>query len=336
MVKYIRASLLLSLTLVLLGGRALAFVSPKDVWLTDNGEAVLIQTIADTVAGFLETEDIILGEFDKLNVQLDQLILEDTVNEIIITRGIDIRLVIDGTWETKATYGDTTLRLLIGELEDSRDITLVYEGSRDITLRNGQIVNLLTQRVEEVTLVEAIPYETVRMDVRSIERGTEEVAQEGIEGKKEVVFAITFVGSQEIYRELLSEYVLQEPIEQLVHVGIGHNVSTHPRGFRYIRHYVMTATAYTSGYQCTGKRPGDPAYGITASGIPVRPGIVAVDPRVIPLGTRLYVEGYGFALAADTGSAIIGHSIDLFHEDLGEAIQFGRQRLNVWVLAEQY
>ena len=335
MLKYIRASLLLSLTLVLLGGRALAYVSPKDVWLTDNGETVLIQTMADTVAGFLETEDIILGEFDKINMALDRLIMEDFINDIIITRAIDIRVVIDGAWETKTTYGDTTMRQLINTLENTNDITLVHEGNRDTILQNGQIINLQTHRVEEVTEIIELPYETQNVEVRFIQRGSEEVAQEGVPGKKEVVFAVSFIGNQEYQREIISEQLLQEPTDKVVHIGIGQNISTHPRGFRYVRHYVMTATAYTSGYQCTGKRPGDPAYGITASGLQVRPGIVAVDPRVIPLGTRLYVEGYGFSLAADTGSAIIGHRIDLFHEDLGEAIQFGRQRLNVWVLAEQ-
>jgi len=64
----------------------------------------------------------------------------------------------------------------------------------------------------------------------------------------------------------------------------------------------------------------------------VEHGIVAVDPTVIPLGTRLYVEGYGFALAADTGSAIRGYKIDLFMEYIGDARQFGRRDVTVFIL----
>lgn len=72
--------------------------------------------------------------------------------------------------------------------------------------------------------------------------------------------------------------------------------------------------------------------GITASGIPATYGVAAVDPDVIPLGTRLYIPGYGEAIAADTGGAIIGNKIDLCMEDYGEAMQFGRRGVTVYVL----
>jgi len=71
---------------------------------------------------------------------------------------------------------------------------------------------------------------------------------------------------------------------------------------------------------------------ITYSGIHVRRGVVAVDPRVIPLGSVLYVEGYGYALAVDTGSAIKGHRIDLYSENAHEVALFGIQPRQVWVL----
>ena len=72
--------------------------------------------------------------------------------------------------------------------------------------------------------------------------------------------------------------------------------------------------------------------GITASGIPARRGVVAVDPNVIPLGSRLYIPGYGEAIAADTGGAIVGQKIDLCMESYDEAIQFGRRNVEVYVL----
>jgi 3D (Asp-Asp-Asp) domain-containing protein len=72
--------------------------------------------------------------------------------------------------------------------------------------------------------------------------------------------------------------------------------------------------------------------GITASGMVARHGVVAVDPDVIPLGTRLYIPGYGEAIAADTGGAIQGHKIDLCMESYGEAMQFGRRDITVYVL----
>jgi len=71
---------------------------------------------------------------------------------------------------------------------------------------------------------------------------------------------------------------------------------------------------------------------ITATGIRATAGVVAVDPEVIPLGSRVYIPGYGFAIAADTGGAIIGNRIDLCMEDYDEAIQFGRRPVKVYVL----
>lgn len=72
--------------------------------------------------------------------------------------------------------------------------------------------------------------------------------------------------------------------------------------------------------------------GITATGAVARHGIVAVDPRVIPLGTKVFIPGYGIAVAADTGGAIKGQRIDLCMESYHDAIQFGRRDISVYVL----
>ena len=125
--------------------------------------------------------------------------------------------------------------------------------------------------------------------------------------------------------ELVASFTRQEWV-------LGASADTSCLSFQYVRRLTMNASAYTAGPCCTGKGPGHPLYGITASGRHVEHGIVAVDPSVIPLGTRLYVDGYGFALAADTGSAIRGYKIDLFMYDLTDARQFGRRDITVFVL----
>ena len=93
---------------------------------------------------------------------------------------------------------------------------------------------------------------------------------------------------------------------------------------RYASVMTMEATAYlpTDGSSS----------GSTATGIAAERGIVAVDPNVIPLGTRVYIPGYGEALAADTGGAIRGNKIDLCMEDYSEAMAFGRRDVTVYVL----
>lgn len=96
-----------------------------------------------------------------------------------------------------------------------------------------------------------------------------------------------------------------------------------------------TLTAYTAGAESTGKTPSHPEYGITFSGVRAEEGrTVAVDPKVIPLGSTVYIEGVGIRKAEDTGSAIKGAKIDVFMNDVGEARTFGVKRnVKVFVLS---
>jgi 3D (Asp-Asp-Asp) domain-containing protein len=96
-----------------------------------------------------------------------------------------------------------------------------------------------------------------------------------------------------------------------------------------------TLTAYTAGPESTGKRPGDPGYGITATGTTVMDGrTIAVDPERIPLGSKVYIEGIGFRVAEDTGGAIKGNRIDVYMSNLQDAVQFGVKRgVKVYVLS---
>jgi 3D (Asp-Asp-Asp) domain-containing protein len=189
--------------------------------------------------------------------------------------------------------------------------------------------------------------------------------QTGQEGVIEQTVRVRFEDGAEVSRQTLGE-TRREPVEEVI--GIGPAVvaavvpasapaapaprqasvpaapapaapprsatapapSGGPEGAR--RSMSMVATAYDPGPASTGKSPGHPAYGITASGMRAGYGVVAVDPRVIPLGTRLYIPGYGNAIAGDTGGAIKGQRIDLGYATYNEAIRFGRQTVTVYVL----
>jgi len=102
----------------------------------------------------------------------------------------------------------------------------------------------------------------------------------------------------------------------------------------------LEATAYCACYECCGKYPGNKWYGITATGTRAKVGTIAVDPRVIPLGTKVYVEGlygaknYGYATAEDTGGAIKGQIIDLYFDTHRETINWGRQQVKVYILKD--
>ncbi|GAB2676272.1 3D domain-containing protein [Paenibacillus thermoaerophilus] len=104
------------------------------------------------------------------------------------------------------------------------------------------------------------------------------------------------------------------------------------------REIEVVATGYTAGPESTGKRPGDKNYGITYSGVRVKRDVystVAADPKVFPIGTELYIPGYGYGIVADTGSAIKGRKIDLYFDTKKDVYkQWGKRTVRVLVLAE--
>ncbi|EDL63396.1 3D domain-containing protein [Bacillus sp. SG-1] len=100
----------------------------------------------------------------------------------------------------------------------------------------------------------------------------------------------------------------------------------------------VTATGYTAGIESTGKLPDDPAYGITYSGVKVKRDLystVAADPNVFPIGTILFIPGYGYGVVADTGSAIKGHKLDLYYETVDEVYElWGKKELEVYIVTK--
>jgi 3D (Asp-Asp-Asp) domain-containing protein len=175
-----------------------------------------------------------------------------------------------------------------------------------------------TLAVQEVTQRESIPYSTLRQPTFQLRSGANQTVRHGAKGEKEVVYRV-FSKSDgvEVRREIVSQRIIKQPKQQVISEGIRGNqlsrgslpsrggLSTRGGNLAVKRTVTMRATWYDP-FNCGGSGSGR-----TSSGIMGGYGVVAVDPRFIPLGTRLYIEGYGFALAADTGGAIKGNRIDL-------------------------
>ena len=102
------------------------------------------------------------------------------------------------------------------------------------------------------------------------------------------------------------------------------------------RQMEVTATGYTAGMESTGKTKGHPEYGITYSGVKVKRDIystIAADLRIFPIGTILFVPGYGYGVVADKGGAIQGNRLDLYYETVRDVYnQWGKKKVNVYVV----
>ncbi len=167
-----------------------------------------------------------------------------------------------------------------------------------------------------------------------MDRGVSRVVHEGSDGEMMQAVLVKRGENGVISETVISERLWTRPQPKVIATGSREplRVLLTSRGdYTYRKVLTMTAT----GYEPSPRSCGRYADGYTAIGMKAAPGVVAVDPKVIPLRTRLYVEGYGPAVAADVGSAIKGNRIDLFFETLDEALRYGRRRVNVYILEDR-
>lgn len=307
----------------------------KDVIINVDGRVSELVSYSSTVGDLIETEEIPFSERSFINVPLDSKI-ENNI-EIIIRNPIpytieDRRVLID----TSSLY-DT-----VGEVLEDHKITL---GEKDYTVPelSARIAPNSTisiyRHTEEIEILESpVAFEERVINNRDLDAGVTKVTQEGKEGLKETHIKKEYINGELIAETLVKEEVVVEPEDKVIEKGTRKFIVTSRGNTRYRKNITMTATAYDLSYASTGKRPGDRYYGITASGTRARPGVVAVDPRVIPLGTKLYIKSldgskdYGFAVAEDKGGAIKGNKIDLFFESGSQVRQFGRRKVEVYIL----
>lgn len=228
-----------------------------------------------------------------------------------------------------STIALSTSATSVGELLEFLEIAL-SDLDRTVPSPDAPIVDGLEVTVTRVTRCEqveeeVIPSKMVVLADPDRPAGFTSILRHGQEGRVSRAWRIWEKDGVETSREVLSEETLQESSNTVVLRGT-HGSPT--RGGDWRRPLVMEATAYDPGPKSCGKW----ASGYTATGAKAEKGIVAVDDRVIPMGTRMYIPGYGFALAADRGSAIKGMRIDLCYPTYAEAIQFGRRKVKVYLL----
>jgi 3D (Asp-Asp-Asp) domain-containing protein len=177
---------------------------------------------------------------------------------------------------------------------------------------------------------ENVPQQMLHRDDAEVDIGQTRVIYPGIPGRVQRTFWIREEYGAEVERRLVQETVLEAAVPGVIGHGTRPLTLETPEGVvRYARTLAVKATYYTPANG--GKAPGDPWYGITATGARATRGIIAVDPRVIPMYSWVYVPGYGIAQARDVGSAIIGNHIDVCFDD-GDGAWWGTRYLTVYLL----
>lgn len=308
----------------------------NDVTVNVDGEVTQVVSYSNTIEEFIQSEEIDIKEGAYISTPLDTEINDDI--EITIKNPKSYTIDINGDL--------TKIESIHTKVEDILRDYGVELGELDYTLpeRSEEISPYGVIKIYKVTEVievteEEIPYEEQVTTNKNKNRGVVEVVQEGKAGLRRSEIKNEYINGALNSSVVMKDEIVQEPIPKIVEKGTKELVIATSRGdTRYKKSIVMNASAYSASFESTGKRPGDKYYGMTASGTKARPGVVAVDPRVIPLGTKLYIQSldgtkdYGFAIAEDKGSAIKGNKIDLFFETESQCYRFGRRNVKVYIL----
>ena len=291
----------------------------KAVTLLADGKSQSYETEADTVDEFLQEINFELDEADRVNHDLEAKLKDEA--EIVITKAVAVTITADWQTQTLELTPCTVAEALAAAGITVNEHDIVSPAlDEQITADSTITVNRIVYHTIEQT--ETIAPSVVRRSDASMEAGTTKVLQAGAAGTEKVTYAATYKDGELVYKTELSRTTLTEAQDKIVAVGTMKTASRSgsTRNFSYSDSFTVTATAYTH----TGNN--------TATGTTPAKGTVAVDPSVIPLGTKLYIEGYGYGTAADTGGAIKGKKIDVFFDTTSACYGWGRKQVKIYIL----
>ncbi|MEC2073549.1 ubiquitin-like domain-containing protein [Alkalihalophilus marmarensis] len=330
------------------GNMLVTWQPAKQVAITIDGQEQDVWTTADTIEELLHELDIAYTDHDNIEPAVTTEISEKLA--VNYESAFQVELTSDGEqqefWTTSTTVADFLERenVTLGELDRVEPA---------LEERIDEATDIRVIRVEKVTDVveETVAFGTVTKRDEDLENGKEKVVNDGEEGQVNKHYEVVLEDGEEISRELVKTETVKESQDRVVAVGtrpaapsVSRSASPSPStntnnssggqssgGSSEAssgRTMTVTATAYTAS--CSG------CSGVTATGINLNNNrnmkVIAVDPSVIPLGSRVHVEGYGTAVAGDTGGAIKGNKIDVHVPTKEDARRWGRKSVKITIL----
>jgi uncharacterized protein YabE (DUF348 family) len=311
-------------------GMDIEWRSYKKVNITVGGKKKTVWTTADTVKELLKEEHLSISKFDKVNPSVNQVLQNHM--DVKINKAFPVTLV-DGNRNKTVWTASTT----VGDFLKQQGITIgkwdkVEPEFNDHLKANSSVKIVRVKKVTDVVEKSKAFAITIQKDPNLME-GERKVLQEGRNGTVINTYESVYENGRLVSKKLLEKRTIVESRNKIIAEGTKKRngqfsaetaSATSGRG----RELLVTATAYTAN--CSG------CSGITATGINIHSSsnmrIIAVDPGLIPLGSRVYVEGYGYAVAADTGGAIKGNRIDILVPSQSAAAQWGRKQVKVQII----
>ena len=304
--------------------------------INDGGERRMVLSDATDPYEILSDNGIELGTADLVEMTSDGMRPEITIrrNQLIYINNGGRKMVTN-------THGET-----VGELLERTRLTLNEGDAIDVELTaetfNGMELNIDRWTTGTEVVTEVVPFETEYIQSDKMVKGTEEVVSEGVNGQRKHTAKVTYFNGQEVSREIIATEETKAPVNQVVKqgtfeaeagkltIGDGIIVTADGEVYTYTRTMQAKATAYTHTDAGCNKT--------TATGTTVHWGTVAVDPRKIPYGTKMFIVSndgkyvYGLSAAEDCGGSIKGNRIDLYMPTTKQCYAFGVRNCTVYFL----
>lgn len=309
--------------------------SVKDV----NGNYYTYRTNRGTVADALKACNVTLGANDTVSPSLSTPLTSD-MGTITVSHWNNVTVNIDGEPKTLKVATGTVLEQALKSANLGIDDDDIVSVDKNTIVVGDMALDVNRATVEEQTSVAPVAYGTVTKETSSLPKGQTQVETPGVNGERVVTNRITTIDGEVAAIEELSSTQTKAPSDEVVLVGTATtgNASSSPSfgggngtadgvPVEYSSLIQATCTAYTGGGTCS-------------TGVPAAYGYVAVNPNQIPYGTRMYIcspDGsvvYGYAIAADTGGAMMSGSaaVDLYFDTQAECAAFGRRTMNIYIL----
>jgi len=310
----------------------------KKLSIVIDGKETTVETKHWVLKNVLEDQGITVNEHDRISHAMNYTV--QTGDRIDINRALPLTVSADGVTRTVHTVGRT--------VEDALEDVGISLGEHDkiqppldTALTGNESIKIVRVKKEREEISETIAFQTETMNDPKLLKGKELVVQEGKEGTLVKTKEKVFEDGELVSEQIVEEKVKEPSVNKIVAIGTKNPVTilsaSSPNVDELVKSGVKFAykqvlnnvklTAYTADASSTGKSEDHPQYGITASGTKVTEGrTIAVDPKVIPLGWWVYIDGLGFRRAEDTGGAVKGNVIDVYFESKDYAKRFGSKR----------
>lgn len=249
---------------------------------------------------------------------------------------------------------ETTVKLAKGTVADAlalagieTDGTQIVSPISNTVINDDMTVTIKRVTYEEKTEVQKLEFKTIKKETDTLDAGETEVHQKGKNGEKQIIKEIKYIDGEKISEEVIETKTTKESVDEIVYVGTKEDNSasasassgTTSSGNTFTDHNGATV-AFKQVISGSGTAYTAPAGALTATGVAAYHGGVAVNPNIIPYGSKLYITStdgsvvYGYATAVDTGGALMDGSaiVDCFYNSYDECVSFGRRNVNVYIL----